>query len=98
MGIKSRPKTSRDKLRAHRRRLLKQGLRPIQYGVPHLGSPVFVAEAQAVARGCQESERPAGSGLYRSNLRCGRNVKRGEIWTVAGGLVYSGKPRPVVIL
>jgi mRNA interferase MazF len=25
-------------------------------------------------------------------------VKRGEIWTVAGGLDYSGKPRPVVIL
>jgi mRNA interferase MazF len=25
-------------------------------------------------------------------------VKRGEIWTVAGGVDYSGKPRPVVIL
>jgi len=25
-------------------------------------------------------------------------VKRGEIWTVAGGAHYSGKPRPVVIL
>jgi mRNA interferase MazF len=25
-------------------------------------------------------------------------VKRGEIWTVAGGADYSGKPRPVVIL
>jgi mRNA interferase MazF len=25
-------------------------------------------------------------------------VKRGEIWTVAGGKDYSGKPRPVVIL
>jgi mRNA interferase MazF len=28
----------------------------------------------------------------------GRNVKRGEIWTVAGGKDYAGKPRPVVIL
>jgi mRNA interferase MazF len=26
------------------------------------------------------------------------NVKRGEIWTVAGGKDYVGKPRPVVIL
>jgi mRNA interferase MazF len=25
-------------------------------------------------------------------------VKRGEIWTVAGGKDYAGKPRPVVIL
>lgn len=27
-----------------------------------------------------------------------RGVKRGEIWTVAGGKDYAGKPRPVVIL
>jgi mRNA interferase MazF len=25
-------------------------------------------------------------------------MKRGEIWTVAGGKYYAGKPRPVVIL
>ena len=25
-------------------------------------------------------------------------MKRGEIWTVAGGKAYAGKPRPVVIL
>jgi mRNA interferase MazF len=28
----------------------------------------------------------------------GQGVKRGEIWTVAGGKDYAGKPRPVVIL
>ena len=28
----------------------------------------------------------------------GWSVKRGEIWTVAGGKDYGGKPRPVVIL
>jgi mRNA interferase MazF len=28
----------------------------------------------------------------------GRELKRGEIWTVAGGKEYAGKPRPVVIL
>lgn len=27
-----------------------------------------------------------------------RDVKRGEIWTVAGGKDYAGKPRPAVIL
>jgi len=28
----------------------------------------------------------------------GQGVKRGEIWTVAGGKDYAGKPRPVVIV
>ncbi len=28
----------------------------------------------------------------------GRGVKRGEIWTLAGGKDYAGKPRPAVIL
>jgi len=46
MGTKNRPKTSRDKVRAHRVRLRKQGLRPIQIWVPDLRSPVFVAEAR----------------------------------------------------
>jgi mRNA interferase MazF len=27
-----------------------------------------------------------------------RDVKRGEIWTVAGGPDYGGKPRPVALL
>jgi antidote-toxin recognition MazE-like antitoxin len=45
MSTRSRPSTSRDKVRAHRRRLRKQGLRPIQIWVPDLRSPVFAAEA-----------------------------------------------------
>jgi mRNA interferase MazF len=28
----------------------------------------------------------------------GRVLKRGEIWTVAGGKDYAGKPRPIVII
>src|SRR5208282_1244258 len=31
-------------------------------------------------------------------VRLERRVKRGEIWTVAGGPDYAGKPRPAVIL
>lgn len=54
MGPRSRSKSSREKVRAHRQRLRKQGLRPIQIWVPDLRSPAFVAEAhrqsQAVAR------------------------------------------------
>lgn len=36
----------RDKVRAHRERLRKQGLRPIQIWVPDVSSPEFAAEAR----------------------------------------------------
>jgi hypothetical protein len=46
--------TSRDKVRTHRARLRRQGLRPIQIWVPDVRSSWFVAEARrqslAVAR------------------------------------------------
>jgi hypothetical protein len=46
--------TSRDKVRAHRRRLRRQGLRPIQIWVPDVRSPTFKEEAHrqslAIAR------------------------------------------------
>jgi hypothetical protein len=52
---------SRDKVRAHRERLRRQGLRPIQIWVPDVRSPAFAAAAHrqslAVAR-----SRPATEG------------------------------------
>jgi hypothetical protein len=49
------PKPSRDKVRAHRERLRRQGLRPIQIWVPDVRSRSFKAEAHrqslAVAEG-----------------------------------------------
>ncbi len=54
MGARSRSKSSRNKVRAHRRRLRQQGLRPFQIWVPDMRSPSFAAEARkqslAVAR------------------------------------------------
>jgi len=41
----SRSKPSRDKVRAHRKRLRQQGLRPIQIWVADVRSPAFVTEA-----------------------------------------------------
>jgi hypothetical protein len=38
-------KPSRDKVRAHRERLRRQGLRPIQIWVPDVRSPAFAAAA-----------------------------------------------------
>lgn len=45
MASSSQPKSSRDKVREHRARLRKQGLRPIQIWVPDTRSAVFRAEA-----------------------------------------------------
>lgn len=47
------PKSSREKVRAYRERLRKQGLRPIQIWVPDVRSPSFANEAhrQAAAVG-----------------------------------------------
>lgn len=54
MPARSPSKSSRDKVRAHRRRLRQQGLRPVQIWVPDMRSPAFAKEARrqslAVAR------------------------------------------------
>jgi hypothetical protein len=57
MATSTRP--SRDKVRAHRDRLRRQGLRPIQIWVPDVRSPAFEAEAhrQSLAVALSEQER-----------------------------------------
>jgi len=45
MRARSTSKSSRDKVRAHRKRLRQQGLRPIQIWVPDMRSPAFATEA-----------------------------------------------------
>ncbi len=46
MSARTNSKPSRDKVRAHRKRLRKQGLRPIQIWVPDMRSPAFAKEAR----------------------------------------------------
>ncbi|MCY4616299.1 MAG: antitoxin MazE family protein [Chloroflexi bacterium] len=46
MAAQSQSQASRDRVRAHRRRLRAQGLRPIQIWVPDTRSPEFAAEAR----------------------------------------------------
>ena len=65
-GIMARSKgakPTRDKVRAHRQRLRRQGLRPIQIWVPDVRSPAFAAEAHrqslAVARSARAGEDQA---------------------------------------
>ena len=54
-----RSTTSRDKVRAHRERLRRRGLRPIQIWVPDVRSRTFAREArrQALLIAAAESER-----------------------------------------
>ncbi|MGO9520434.1 MAG: antitoxin MazE family protein [Candidatus Korobacteraceae bacterium] len=60
MAARTHPKSSRDKVRAHREKLRRQGLRPIQIWVPDVRSPEFAAEAHRqsliVANSPQEKE------------------------------------------
>jgi hypothetical protein len=57
---RTRSKPLREKVRAHREKLRRQGLRPIQIWVPDVRSPEFVAEAHrqslAVANSAQEKD------------------------------------------
>ena len=52
---RSQSKTSREKVRAHRKRLRQQGLRPIQIWVPDVRSPKFAAEARRQSRAAANS-------------------------------------------
>ncbi len=45
MAVRVQRKASRDKVRAHRERLRRQGLRPLQIWVPDVRSPAFASEA-----------------------------------------------------
>ena len=55
MSESKRQKSSRDKVRAHRDRLRRQGLRPIQIWVPDVRSPHFKAEAYRQSLAVAES-------------------------------------------
>lgn len=51
----SHPKTSKDKVRAHRDRLRRQGLRPLQIWVQDVRSPSFKKQARRQSRAVAES-------------------------------------------
>ncbi|MEP6560262.1 MAG: antitoxin MazE family protein [Nakamurella sp.] len=55
--------TSTDRVREHRDKLRKQGLRPVQFWVPDVRTPEFAAEAHrqslAIANGEHEAQEQA---------------------------------------
>lgn len=60
MGTRTRSSSSRDKVRAHRKRLRRQGLRPIQIWVPDMRSPAFVSEAHRQSLAVAQSPHAKG--------------------------------------
>jgi ubiquitin len=56
MADPDRSPSSRDKVRAHRERLRRQGLRPIQIWVPDVRSRAFKAEAHRQSAAVAQSE------------------------------------------
>jgi hypothetical protein len=63
MPTTRRAKSSREKVQAHRRRLRRQGLRPVQISVSHVRSKAFAREARRqsllVAQSPQEADDQA---------------------------------------
>lgn len=63
MDMATNPKSSRLKVRAHRARLRKLGLRPIQIWVPDMRAPAFRAAAR------RQSKAVAASAKARADQR-----------------------------
>jgi hypothetical protein len=62
--MRDKPKTSREKVQAHRERLRRQGLRPIQLWVPDVRSAKFAAEAHRQSLAIANSEQEAGDQAF----------------------------------
>ena len=63
-----RPKSSRDKVRAYRERLRRQGLRPIQVWVPDVRSRAFKAQAHRQSRAVAESSHASTDQAFIDSL------------------------------
>jgi hypothetical protein len=64
MASAPKPKPSRVKVRAHRERLRRQGLRPIQIWVPDVRAPAFRSEARRQSLAVAASARAHGDQAF----------------------------------
>ena len=60
--------SSRDKVRAHRQRLQEQGLRPVQFWLPDINSPEFIAEAHRTSLLVAQSPTEADDQAFLDSL------------------------------
>ena len=68
MPSSPRNKSSREKVRAHRARLRRQGLRPVQIWLPDTRSPKFAAEAHRQSLAIAGSPTEADDQAFISSL------------------------------
>jgi hypothetical protein len=63
-------KSSKEKVAAHRARLRREGLRPIQFWVPDVRSPEFVAAAHRESLLIAQSEQEADDQAFIDAISC----------------------------
>ncbi len=103
MDTPSSPKPSRIKVREHRDRLRAQGLGSIQIGRRTYAPPPSRLKRSASRppssrASMNRTTRPSWTPSRTGAMNELRVLKRGDIWTVASGADYAGKPRHVVIV
>lgn len=88
----SRQAQGRDKVRAHRARLRRRGLRPVQFWVPDVRAPGFPTEAQR-----QSGAVATPGSLARPSDGTDVSPRHGEIWSVELGR-DSSRPGHALVL
>lgn len=63
--------STRDRVRQHRERLRRQGLRPVQIWVPDVRAPEFIAEAHRQSVAVAMSEGDADDQAFVDAVSCG---------------------------
>jgi hypothetical protein len=63
--------STRDRVRQHRERLRRQGLRPVQIWVPDVRAPEFIAEAHRQSVAIATSEREADDQAFVDTISSG---------------------------
>lgn len=67
-----------DRVREHRERLRRQGLRPVQIWVPDVRAPEFVAEAHRQSLAIASSEGEADDQAFVDAISCGLEADEEE--------------------
>jgi hypothetical protein len=70
--------STRDRVRQHRERLRRQGLRPVQIWVPDVRAPEFVAEAHRQSVAIATSESDADDQAFVDAISVGLDEDDGE--------------------
>src|SRR5215469_5876950 len=80
-----RSKTSRNRVRAHRKRLRQQGLRPIRIWVPGCDQRLWRQKSTVSLSPSQGARTPRRIRTLSMLSLTGHKLKHAEIWIVAGG-------------